>query len=85
MNRNIDRPDGIYYCVNNGFSSSLGIICDECYHLTNFGGLYLYINIRDKNGVFLGTHKLSSWQNFDDYFITQAEWREQQIKSVLDE
>lgn len=86
---NIDRSDGIYYCINNGFSSSLGLICNECYYLS----IYLqpasifgdYFIIHDKNGMFLGTHKLSNWQIFSDYFISQAEWREQQIKLVLDE
>jgi hypothetical protein len=86
MYRNIDRLDGLYYCINNGFDSGMNLVCNELYYLTNNG---YYINIHSQDNRLIGTYQLSRWQNIDDYFMTQAEWlalhREEQIKSVLDD
>jgi hypothetical protein len=82
MSRYKNMTDDFYYCINNGCTSSIGLVCDECYHLTFL--IDDFINIRYKDKYF-GTWMVSSYQNFEDYFISRAEWREQQMKSILDD
>jgi hypothetical protein len=58
----------------------VGQICDMRY--------YEYHNLLQVNveGVsFYCDGKIHDWGKFSDYFITLAEWREQQINSILDE
>jgi hypothetical protein len=81
MSRYKNMTDDFYYCINNSCASYIGLVCDECYHLTFIND---FINIRYKDKYF-GTWVVSSYQNFEDYFISRAEWREQQIKSILDD
>ena len=81
MSRYENMPDGFYYCINNGCATNIGLAYEECYHLTIMGD---YINIRYKDN-FVGTFKISKYQNFEDYFISIAEYREQQMKSILDD
>ena len=70
-----------YYCINNGFATNINLVCGNIYFLTFIGD---YINIRYKDKR-IGGWQICGYQNFEDYFMPLAEWREQQMKSILDD
>lgn len=76
------NKDGIYFCINNGFDANLKLDYNKSYNLI-FG--YKTIDISDENNKFLGWWEIQKWQDFNDYFISIADWRDKQIDSILEE
>lgn len=81
-----------YYCINNGFNSRLKIDYTTEYllkpHATNYPFKVEYYTIYLINGdkqINVGSFELSSYQNFNDYFVSKAEWREKQIDSIFED
>lgn len=81
-----------YYCINNGFNPRLKIDYTTEYiikdsALQRYGRPVSYnIYCNENNKLkYVGNFELYAYQNFDDYFISKAEWREKQINSIFEE
>ena len=73
----------IYQCVNNGFSTKIGITYNKYYKLVLVSDKCIYIYELDD--TFLGAWEIQKWQDFDDYFISKAEMRDRQINSIFED
>ena len=86
---NKEYKDGTYYCINNGFASNFKLDSDTHYQLEFRGNGFMYnvgrlvVIIRSKKFAGSKTWEVEKWQDFDDYFISAAEWRDSQINSIL--
>jgi hypothetical protein len=82
-----------YYCINNGFDARLKIDYTTEYILKPGGtrnypfkvGYYTIYVIDGNKQMNVGNFELSAYQDFDDYFISKADWRAKQIDSILEE
>ena len=75
--------DGNYYCINNGFNTSVKVNNTTLYIIFfEYKGGKQYAHIINGYNYDILWH-ITNYQDFDDYFISAAKYRDNQLDSIL--